>query len=138
VTLLTGESKFDQHHHTIGVWLTRIANANDPRTTTGEAVASANKPESKDPGRQQCPGAVRRAIAILERAERDLAACYDAAKIREHHEEPAQVMGGVNVAATEEEHGAMMRGAYRGPLVAKLVTLSSGANVKRIDVRKQP
>ena len=56
---------------------------NHPLTATGAGGKSPNKPESKPPGYQQCPAAVRAAERILTRAVKDLQAAYDAAKVRE-------------------------------------------------------
>jgi hypothetical protein len=58
VTLLTGEPRFDLHHAAITALLELIAIDNDPMTATG-SVGGPQGFESKTPGRQNAPAAVR-------------------------------------------------------------------------------
>ena len=60
--------------------------ANDPLTFSGGGSKSANKPESKSPGMQQCRATVTACERILTRTVRDLEAAYNAANPRERHE----------------------------------------------------
>lgn len=85
--------------------------ANDPLTITGGGSKSANKPESKSPGYQQCTKAVRDAERILARAVKDLEAAWNAANIRERHDT------GGDWSAAEKDAGRRIR-VERGKLIA--------------------
>ena len=96
---------------TIAGLLADIALLNDPLTFSGGGgVKATNGPESTDPGRQQAPGAVRKAehamtdlLADARRAKKRLINAWAGAKVREHHEEPAETMGGHDVRYTKAQ-----------------------------------
>ena len=114
--LLTGEPRFDRPHAacmmevaTITDLLNEIALLNDPLTFSGGGgVKATNGPESSEPGRQQAPGAVRKAESAMNDLHRDLCRAkkrlinaWAGAKVHEAHDKPAQSMGGHEVGYTE-------------------------------------
>ena len=96
-----------------------VALENDPRTASGEASVHTGKPGSRAPGREQCAGAVRRLVHLAQSAENT---ALTARKEREHRIES---MGGIVIAAPNGPN-VNRRGAYAGPLAAKVKSLLGG------------
>ena len=93
--LLPGEPAIDRLHARITEKLVSLVDMNDPRTANGGDESQHTKPESREPGRQQCAGAIRKAERILDKAARDIEAAYDSAKVRDSASIAPDSIGGV-------------------------------------------